>query len=260
MILVEAILGNLGAPDWRDRLAGFAIDAFALDQWEAQKNRLRKETEGGLELAVSLPRNTHLRDGDVLWMDDATRIACVARITLKEVMIIDLARTVRATPDAILRNGFELGHALGNQHWPAVVKGTRVYVPLTVDRKVMASVMRTHHFEGIAWEFVPGADVIPYLAPHESRRLFGGADATPHTHVHDVLPAPAPDQSVARVDVDATAEAHDHAHAHSHRHADGTEHDHAHTHAHRHPHDGTTGTDHGHAELHGNFAPHKHDH
>ena len=77
-----------------------------------------------------------------------------------------------------MRTCVELGHAMGNQHWPALVKDTVVYVPLTVDRKVMASVMNTHRFEGIRYEFVPGRDVIPYLAPHESRRLFGGAEGT----------------------------------------------------------------------------------
>ncbi|MBL9122911.1 MAG: hypothetical protein JNG90_04715, partial [Planctomycetaceae bacterium] len=75
------------------------------------------------------------------------------------------------------------GHALGNQHWPAVVKETAVYVPLTVDRKVMASVMKTHAFAGITYEFIAGSEVIPYLTPHEARRLFGGADATPHSHL-----------------------------------------------------------------------------
>lgn len=75
----------------------------------------------------------------------------------------------------------ELGHALGNQHWPAVIRGTRVYVPLTIARTVMASVMKTHAFEGISCAFAPGAEVISYLAPHEARRLFGAADG--HRHV-----------------------------------------------------------------------------
>jgi urease accessory protein len=79
----------------------------------------------------------------------------------------------------------ELGHALGNQHWPALVKDGVVYVPLTVDRKVMASVMNTHRFEGIRYEFVPGARIVPYLAPHESRRLFGGAEGPVHFHTQD---------------------------------------------------------------------------
>jgi urease accessory protein len=66
-----------------------------------------------------------------------------------------------------------------------LVKDAVVYVPLTVDRKVMSSVMNTHRFEGIRYEFVPGRNVIPYLAPHESRRLFGGAEGPVHSHTHE---------------------------------------------------------------------------
>ena len=84
-----------------------------------------------------------------------------------------------------MRTCVELGHALGNQHWPALIKGDHVYVPLTVDRKVMASVMNTHRFEDIRYEFVPGSEVVPYLAPHESRRLFGGAEGPVHSHTHE---------------------------------------------------------------------------
>jgi urease accessory protein len=74
---------------------------------------------------------------------------------------------------------------MGNQHWPALVKGDLVYVPLTVDRRVMASVMETHRFEGIRYEFVSGRAVVPYLAPHESRRLFGAAEGPVHSHAHE---------------------------------------------------------------------------
>jgi len=104
---------------------------------------------------------------------------------------------------------------LGNQHWPAVVKGTTVFVPLTVDRKVMASVMKTHAFSGISYDFAPGLEIIPYLAPHESRRLFGGADSTPHVHtpIHaqaDATAAGAPDDP----------HSHSQTHTHTHNHGD----------------------------------------
>lgn len=184
MIIIEGIVGNAREPQWRTRLEGADIDWLVLDQWEAQKSRLRKTTEREVELALSLDRNTHLHDGDILLWDENARQAVVARIHLKEVMVIDLAAVIGDDKDAIVRTVFELGHALGNQHWPAVVKGTRVFVPLTVDRKVMASVMKTHNLPGVRYDFSPGADVIPYMAPHEARRLFGGAGATPHSHVH----------------------------------------------------------------------------
>jgi urease accessory protein len=184
MILVETVLGNVNDPEWVARVEGAELDVLRLDQWQAQKNRFRRKTEGGTELAVSLERNTHLHDGDLLLWDSEARRGVVARVDLQEVMVIRLDDLLSKDPVSVVRTCVELGHALGNQHWPAVVKGDAVYVPLTVDRKVMASVMRTHAFEGISHDFVPGAEVIPYLAPHEARRLFGGADSTPHSHTH----------------------------------------------------------------------------
>ena len=156
---------------------------LALDHWEAQKNRFRKKTAGGLEIAVSLDRGAFLRDGNVLVWDEAARSAVVARISLRDVMVIHLDDLSAHPSEIAMRTCVELGHALGNQHWPALAKGASVYVPLTVDRKVMASVMNTHRFEGVVYEFVPGGVVVPYLAPHESRRLFGGAEGpVPHAH------------------------------------------------------------------------------
>jgi urease accessory protein len=182
MILVDSIIGNLNDSLWKERLEGSTIDWLVLDQWDAQKNRFRRRTRGDLELAVALDRSSHLHDGDILLWDSEARTAVVARIELKDVMVIELTDVTAEAPEILVQTCIELGHALGNQHWPAVVKGTKVYVPLTVDRVVMASVMRTHSFSGISYGFLPGAEIIPYLAPHEARRLFGGADATPHSH------------------------------------------------------------------------------
>ena len=135
---------------------------------------------------VSLDRGTHIRDGDVLlWDASDLGVASWRRSSLRDVMIVHLDELVRFAPEIAMRTCVELGHAMGNQHWPALVKDTSVYVPLTVDRKVMASVMNTHRFEGIRYEFVPGREVIPYLAPHESRRLFGGAEGPVHSHTHE---------------------------------------------------------------------------
>ena len=185
MILVETVIGNASEPEWAERLAAATVDTLELDHWEAQKNRLRKKTGGGRELAISLDRGTFMRDGDVLLWDEQERRAVVARLRLRDVMVIDLAALAALPDDLAMRTSLELGHALGNQHWPALVKGSRVYVPLTIDRKVMSSVMNTHRFEGISYEFLPGSEVVPYLAPHESRRLFGGAEGPVHSHTHE---------------------------------------------------------------------------
>jgi urease accessory protein len=185
LVIIEAVLGNASDPEWAARLSAAAVDPLELDHWEAQKNRFRKKTASGVEVAVSLDRGTFMRDGDVLLWDPQAPRAVVARISLRDVMIVHLDGLAPLAPEIAMRTCVELGHALGNQHWPALVKGNRVYVPLTVDRKVMASVMNTHRFEAIRYEFVAGGDIVPYLAPHESRRLFGGAEGPVHSHTHE---------------------------------------------------------------------------
>jgi urease accessory protein len=212
MTVIETVLGNAEDSTWKARLRNASVDVLNLDQWQAQKNRFRRKTEAGMDLAISLERNVHLRDGDILFWDDTKRQAIVTRIQLKEVMVIRLDSLVSQTPEILARTCLELGHALGNQHWPAVVKGTTVYVPLTVNQQVMNSVMKTHAFEGVTVEFAPGGEVIAYLSPHESRRLFGGADAVPHSHVHD------------------------HVHDHEHEHVHGIGHSEKHDLLHQHDH------------------------
>jgi len=185
MILIETVLGNAADRQWFERLAAGSVDMLALDHWEAQKNRFRKKTASGLDVAVSLDRGAFLRDGDVLHWDAATRCAVVAKMSLPEVMIIHLEELNALPLEIAMRTCVEIGHALGNQHWPALTKGASIYVPLIVDQKVMASVMKAHRFEAVRYEFAPGGEIIPCLAPHESRRLFGGAEGLVHTHMRE---------------------------------------------------------------------------
>jgi urease accessory protein len=184
LVRVDAVLGHRGEDDWPDLLARTRVDVLHLDQAEAQKSRLRKTTDGGAEVAISLDRGTQLRDGDILHWDQMRGVAIVVRIGLTDVLVIDLSALLDGPREAAMTRCVELGHALGNQHWAAVVKGLRVYVPLTVAGPVMASVMKTHSFEGVTYAFAPGDEVIPYLAPHEARRLFDAAEG----HRHDDAP------------------------------------------------------------------------
>ncbi len=44
--------------------------------------------------------------------------------------------------------------------------------------------MDTHAIPEVTYEFQAGKEVIPYLAPHEIRNLFGGTAQESHAHVH----------------------------------------------------------------------------
>ena len=184
MKMYTEVLGNmLTNPVWSGKLKDATIEYLELDQWTAQKSRFIVKSNKGKEYGVALKRHSQVENGDILEYDITKNKAVVIRIELKPVLIINLEKIAGQKPEEIIRRSIELGHAIGNQHWPAIVKGTKVYVPLTVDKKVMLSVMDTHHFEDITYEFQPGQEIIPFLAPHEIRKLFGGASQDiPHVH------------------------------------------------------------------------------
>lgn len=185
MKIYSEILGNVNLdPRWRNRLEGLDVDYVVLDQWTAQKSRFLGKGVSGEEYPVALKRHTQVKDGDVIACDPETGKAVVLKIELSPVLVINLEGIANRDRDTVIRIALELGHAIGNQHWPAIVKGTRIYVPLTVDKKVMMSVLETHHIEGITFDFHPGTEVIPYLAPNEIRELFGGAGHESHSHEH----------------------------------------------------------------------------
>lgn len=184
MEVITEIIGNIHQPEWAERLKDYHIENLYLDQWTAQKSRFLITSDHGNEFPIALKRGSRVVDGDIVVLDEKARNAAVLRLDLSNVLVIDMSGLENRTPLDIIRISVELGHALGNQHWPAVVKGSKVYVPLTVDKKVMMSVMETHNIDGITYGFQAGTDVIPYLAPHEIRRLFGGASHESHSHVH----------------------------------------------------------------------------
>lgn len=186
MDVITEVIGNIHQPEWAARVDDCHIETVFLDQWTAQKCRFLAKGDHGNEYPVALTRGSRIADGDIIAYDPEARRAAVLRLDLSNVLVIDLSKLSSLFPEDIIRVSVELGHAIGNQHWPAVVKGTKVYVPLTVDKKVMLAVMETHNIDNITYEFQEGKDIIPFLAPGELRRLFGGAghDNTDLEHLH----------------------------------------------------------------------------
>jgi urease accessory protein len=178
MIVIEAIAGNLGedarlAELHRRWQATGGAETVALTPLEAQKGRLRTATDKGTPVGLSLGRGTALRDGDVLYLNKAEERMIVARLKPEEVLVITLKPA--AFPGELLRVAVQLGHVLGNQHWPVKIEGTSVYVPVSVDKQVMETVLKTYDLPGIEYRFEHGSiGVISRAVPHEH----------PHPHEH----------------------------------------------------------------------------
>lgn len=185
MEVYTKIIGNTHSPEWQPRLKNATIDYIELDQWNAQKSRLLALGESGKPYAMSFERGVRLSDGDIIAYDSSSGCLSVIKLKMSDVLVIDLSSLEKRPTSEAIALAIELGHAIGNQHWAALVRGNSLMVPLTVDRKVMLSVMRTYNFEGINFAFRPGSEIVPYLTPSEIRSLFGSTSPqsySPHSH------------------------------------------------------------------------------
>jgi urease accessory protein len=94
-------------------------------------------------------------------------------------LVIETSRLLKAEPEVMLRAALEIGLALGNQHWPVVVKGSRVFVP-PVSRQMVSLVIA--EFPGISLE-VASAEQALELTEDERTWLDAPAGRS-HSHSH----------------------------------------------------------------------------
>ncbi|WP_298443004.1 urease accessory protein UreE [Ferrimicrobium sp.] len=156
MIIGNRLLGNVNDDSLAYRVqalekSGDAV-RVSISASDAQRRRLRLTSSSGTEVGIALESGTALQDGDVLCQDDDESHLILVEVEASEAMAIRV--NPRPADEASFVYGVKLGHMLGNQHWPIKVDGTVVLTPVNIDRLVMETVLRTHGFEGLEWEFI----------------------------------------------------------------------------------------------------------
>ena len=124
---------------WRDH---GQLDEATIDERDARKGRLRIFTEKGQEYGLVLARGTALAAGDV-FAPEAGESGVLISLSLQELMVLTLRNDLSTTER--VRWAVRVGHVLGNQHWPVAMLGEQICTPVTIDRAVMETVLKTHH-------------------------------------------------------------------------------------------------------------------
>jgi len=132
-MLITKVIGNIGT---EEEIAGKQTEWIELDWEELSKRILRKETDQGTDVALSLEHQEHHEDhehhdhddhhhhehqplqyGDILFEDDSRRIA--VRTKMEPVIVI--------SPKNMTEMG-KTAFELGNRHTPALIEENEVIV------------------------------------------------------------------------------------------------------------------------------------
>lgn len=112
-MVITKVVGNLN--DYKS--SNKTIDWLELEWEDLNKRIMRKQTESGTDVAISLEKSSHLHYGDVLYEDENTLIAI--RTKLEKAIVIK-PKTMREMGKA----AFEIG----NRHTPCIIEDNEILV------------------------------------------------------------------------------------------------------------------------------------
>lgn len=171
MITVRSILGNTRSErKFRELFEIFQrenkVERVLLSRMEAQRSRIRRTSDRGTDVAISLDNGFSLKHGDVLLVEEN-------RLILVEYEPEDVLgfKIIGKLPfEQKIAVAIKLGHIIGNLHKPLSTKGEMVYVPLQSEAEV----------ETLKKNLTP---VIQFLDINHARMVFEPDEAI-NLHIH----------------------------------------------------------------------------
>ncbi len=185
--LAETYLGNSENADLTQQIAQAKEESRCLEVSieisDRSKGRILTHTATGQAVGIVKTRDWLLRDGDMFLSNNNYLV--VVSIQQQPVMTLQFGPEAENKAIALVR----LGHVLGNQHWPVVVKGDVLQVTLVTDAAAMESTLRKMvkalAIEGLQIGYVVESvdDLEDELRDEQKDELEGFVDTT-HVHHH----------------------------------------------------------------------------
>jgi len=121
-----SIVGNIFTENGSQFLKGKAFEKLQISRHDLEKNRLRRTTDKGSDIAIALERGSKLQHGDILKHGES--FVVIEQIPEKVI-------TVKTRGDS-----FELlvllGHIVGNRHRPISLENRSVTFPIQAESEL----------------------------------------------------------------------------------------------------------------------------
>ena len=138
MIMIDSIIGNIKRDkklqeDYISLRQKSLCEKIVISRLESQRVRMRKTTDKGTDIGLSLAQGTVIRNGDVLYRTEAKMI--VVEVEPEDVAVLTLKRD--ETPDNdLFEVAVRIGHAIGNLHRPIKIEGEKIYLPIQANSEI----------------------------------------------------------------------------------------------------------------------------
>ncbi len=137
MMTVTSVVGNIRSDnrlmDVYQRLGrAKKMERVRLSRIEAQKSRIRRVSDAGTDVAISLELSSVLKHGDVLYVDENKMI--VVEYEPEDVLGFKIKDELSGEQRIAI--AIKLGHIIGNLHRPLCMKDDTAYMPMESESEV----------------------------------------------------------------------------------------------------------------------------
>ena len=147
MIHINKIIGNINSDSdlherYQTMMKNDKVEKIQISRLEADRTRVRKLSNKGTDLALTMEPSSHINDGDVVLLTEQKMI--IAKRESENVVIISLNDDISS--QQILEIAIKLGHIIGNMHRPIRVTNNKVYFPIQSDSEIELFKKLFHNF------------------------------------------------------------------------------------------------------------------
>ena len=168
MIHTDKVIGNINSDShlkekYQAMLRSNHIERIEVTRIEAERSRLRKVSDRGTDLAITLIPGSYINDGDVVLLTEEKMV--IATRVPESVAIVSLDKNIVA--DQLFDIAVKLGHTIGNMHRPINITNDKIYFPIQSESEIelfqkLFSKLKGHpdiKYETIIFDPDPGYDI-----------------------------------------------------------------------------------------------------
>ena len=137
MIHIHKIIGNIHSDsDLNDKYQEMSktglVEKIEITRLESDRARIRKISNKGTDLALTLIPGAHINNGDVVMLTEEKMV--IANRTPENVAMISLKGIL--SQDQSFKTVIKIGHTIGNMHRPIKIVGDNIYFPIQSQSEV----------------------------------------------------------------------------------------------------------------------------
>ncbi|MGI8719011.1 MAG: urease accessory protein UreE [Nitrososphaeraceae archaeon] len=108
------------------------VEKIEITRLESDRARIRKISDKGTDLALTLIPGSHINNGDVVMLTEEKMV--IANRTPENVAMISLKGIM--SQDQLFETAIKIGHTIGNMHRPIEIVGGKIFFPIQSQSEV----------------------------------------------------------------------------------------------------------------------------